>query len=230
MPVMDISNDFEDIACADFSAPVTLRIGGTTDLRIAKSLARTARIKELEPSGGYVYKQGQTFAWSRKRTEQPPLGSVVIDQYGTYWTVYQVDYVPNFHTWDVFTLQLGITEADINTATLLKATYTHGKAGEAKATWNGLFSGVLDGNSEDTVPARFQPSMETARIEFGSEYSGIVYRVLFDQTVPMQAAGGEYRIIDSEGNRYRVWKYFNEQQIAKLPVAIAVRIIEGGQE
>ena len=227
--MMNISSDFETFCTNDFGLPVTLRVGDE-DLFIAKSLSRTATVKELEPSGGYVYKQGQMFAWSRNRTDQPPLGSIVIDQYGTYWTVYQVAYVPNFHTWDVFTLNLGVVSADINTATLLKATYTHGRAGEAKATWNGLFSGVPDGNEEDTVSARFQPSMETAKIEFGSEYSGVVYRVLFDRAVPMQAAGGEYRIIDADGNRYRVWKYFNEQRIDKLPVAIAVRIIEGGQE
>jgi hypothetical protein len=105
-------------------------------------------------------------------------------------------------------------------ATILKATYTHGGAAEAVAHWH---------VEMQNVPARFQPSMEDAQIFLDAEFTKTTYRVIFAQPVPIELAGGEYRLVDSEGHRYRVVEYFDEERIDKLPVAIAVRITEGSE-
>ena len=116
-----------------------------------------------------------------------------------------------------------------NTAMILKASYGKGESNEALAIWRGYWSNKIGGRPRDTIPARFQPSDETAQIEFGSEWSKGTYRVYFDKPFPATLANGEYRVIDSEGGRYRIMRYYDEQRIDRLPVAICVRIVEGAE-
>jgi len=232
---LDISTDFEEV-CNDFQESVTLRID-STDTTLPNTMTEPYEIREMDArqqhesgetgTDAQVTKSGTLFIWSKSRSDEPPLGSVIIDSAGTYWTIYRLTNKHHVETWEAFALNLGIVTAAANQATVLKATYTKGEANEALATWYGLWSGVEGGSGEDTVAARFQPSEETARLAFGADNSLETYRVFFESPVPVDLAGGEYRLVDSDGNRYRVMKYFNEERIDKLPVAIAVRITEG---
>ena len=63
------------------------------------------------------------------------------------------------------------------------------------------------------MAARFQPSEEQARLAFGADSSREIYRVYFESPVPIDLAGGEYRLVDSDGNRFRVLQYFQEKVI-----------------
>lgn len=222
---LNIAGDFEDV-CGDFHASVVLRVGNV-DVTLPKTLNTPYTIRELEPTGAQVLRKGTLFAWSRSRSTEPPVGSIIMDPYGTYWTIYRLENVQHVETYEAFCLNLNIVTAAVNAATVLKGSYVKGRAGEAKAVWKGLWSGATTPTSQDTVEARFQPSEETARLEFGAESSLEVYRVYFESPVPMDLAGGEYRLVDSQGFRYRVVKYFNENRIDRLPVAIATRITDG---
>lgn len=224
---LDVSTDFESV-CSDFNESATLRIG-VTDTTLPSVLTEPHELKELEPAGSQVTRRGTLFVWSRSRSVEPPIGSIIIDHDGIYWTVWKTTTKQHVETYECFCLNLNIITAATNTAKILVATYGKGMAGEAKATWNGLWSGVAGGNATDTVTARFQPSEETAQLEFGAEWKKETYRVYFVQPVPVEAAGGEYRLVDSAGHRYRVVRYYNEQRIDRLPVAIAVRITEGAE-
>jgi hypothetical protein len=222
---VSISDDFEGV-CNDFFETVTLRMGNV-DILLTKVMSEPQELKELEPAGAQVTRNGTLFVWSKKRSSKPPLGSIIIDPEGTYWTIWKYTNKQHVETHEAFCLDLNIITAPENNATLLKAVYGKGAANEAKATWKGLFSDSATPTAEDTVPARFQPSEETAELEFGSEWSKETYRVYFQYPVPMEAAGGEYRLVDTDGNRYRVIKYYQEQRIDRLPVAICVRVTEG---
>ena len=223
---LDVSNDFEEV-CNDFMETVTLKVTGSSDCILVNTLSEPQEIKELEPTGAKVTRNGTLFVWSKKRSSKPPLGSQIVDHDGTYWTIWKLVDKQHVECWEAFCLNLNIVTATENVATVLVGSYVKGRANEAKVAWKGYWSGVANGNATDTVKARFQPSEETARLEFGSESSYDVFRVYFDPTKPMDLAGGEYRLVDSAGYRYRVIRYYQEERIDRLPVAIAVKITEG---
>lgn len=234
---IDLSDHFEKY-CLTWPYSATLRTM-SHDTPLTKVMRQPYTIRELDPTNAQVLKQGTLFIWSKKRSVAPPLGSVLIDDQGTYWTVYRLTNKETVETYEAFCLNLSIatapndTEVHPNTATIEKATYGKGEANEALATWAGYFTGnvpaVTDptANPTDTVTARFQPSMEDSKIQFDSEYAMETYRVTFAQKFPVELAGGDYRLADSLGNRYRIMKYFDEGRIDRFPVAIAVRIVEG---
>ena len=222
---LDISGDFENV-CNDFHEAVTLRVD-SVDLRLSNVLTEPHEIKELEPAGAQVTRNGTIFVWSKKRSIKPPLGSIIIDHEGVYWTIWKLADKQHVETYEAFALNLNIVTAAANTATVLKAEYTKGDANEAKADWYGLWSNSLGGIAADTVAARFQPSEETSKLEFGGEWSQQTYRVFFLSPVPIEATGGAYRLVDSSGQRFRVMKYYQESRIDRLPVAICVKITEG---
>ena len=210
---------------------VTLKIHGQADVFLRGCvLSEPYTIRELDPTNAQVLRQGALFVWPKKFSGQPPLGSIIVDADGTYWTVYKLTKKQQVETYEPFALNLSIMPSTANTATILKAVYTHGEAGEAKAHWRGLWSNKPNGRPRDTVPARFQPLEELAEIQFGAEFSRESYRIYFESPLPItELSGGEYRIVDSQGFRYRVVKYFQESRIDRLPVALAVRITEGAE-
>jgi len=224
---LDVSTDFEEV-CNDFHESATLRIAGV-DITLPQVLTEPYTIKELEPAGAQVTRNGTLFVWSKSRSSKPPLGSIIIDHEGYYWTIWKLEDKQHVECWEAFGLDLNIITADANEATILKATYRKAEANEARAVWKGYVSDATTPTAADVVRARFQPSAETAQLEFGADTSLEVYRVYFDGTVPSDLAGGEYRLLDSQGNRYRVLKYYNENRIDRLPVAIATRITEGSE-
>lgn len=230
MPVnlkLDFSTDFERF-CSDFNEAVTLRVANV-DLRLLSVLSEPHTIKELEPTGAQVTRNGTLFLWSKTRSSRPPIGSIIIDHDSTYWTIYRLTDKQHVETWEAFCLNLNIVTAPANKATLLVAEYSKGDANEAKATWFGLWSGTLGGNATDTVPARFQPASEDSQIEFGADWARESYKIYFDKPLPAELVGGSYRILDQDGNRYRVVQYFNEQRIDRLAIALAVRVTEGSE-
>jgi hypothetical protein len=220
----------EDLLLVDNLDSATLKVEGAEDVSLDKCVvSEPYEYKELEPTGAQVLRSGILFVWPKHLNDQPPLGSVVVDEAGAYWTIWRLTYKQHVETWEAFCLNLSIVKGDRNAATILIASYGKGGANEAQATWRGLYSGKTTPTSDDTIPARFQPSEETALLEFGSEFTKEVYRVYFEVPAPINTAGGEYRLVDSDGYRYRVVRYFNEERIDKLPVAIAVRITEGAE-
>jgi hypothetical protein len=223
--VLNISKDFEKV-CSDFHEAATLRIG-STDTHLSRVLTEPTEIKELEPSGAQVTRSGTMFVWSKRRSVQPPIGSIIIDADGAYWTVWKTTNKQHVETYEVFALNLNIVTAAANVATILKAEYGKGEANEAQATWYGLWSDVLGGTAEDTVPAKFQPSSEDASLAFGAEWTAETYRVFFLTPLPSELAGGEYRLVNSAGERFRVVQYYQEGRIDRLPVAICTKITEG---
>ena len=238
MVSFDPSGDFENV-CNDFHEQITLRVDGAdTTLSMAMSEPYTLRELDAASEGGVrgqeaygtnaqVLRRGTMFIWSKSRSSEPPVGETIIDVDGTYWTIWKIVNKQHVETWEAFCLNLNILTADANEAVVLKGTYGKGCANEAKVTWNGLWSGVEGGNSEDVVEAHFQPSEETAKLMFGAEVSREIYRVYFESPIPEELAGGEYRLVDSDGDVYSVLKYFNEGRIDRLPVAICRRITEG---
>ena len=224
---MNLADNF--MLCDNLES-VILKIADQPDLIITDcAISEPVQIRELDPTNAQVLRQGTLFVWPKSVSSAPPIGSIIVDSDGVFWTVWKMVKKQHVDTWESLCLNLSIVTAPANTATILKATYTKGHANEAKAHWTGLFSGQDPAIDIDTVPARFQPSEETAELEFGAEWSKEVYRVYFQEPVPMEAAGGEYRIVDSEGQRYRVVRYFDEGRIDRLPIAISVKVTEGSE-
>jgi hypothetical protein len=222
---LDIAEDF---FLLDNLETAILKIQGQPDLTIPSVLTEPYTIRELDPTGGQVLRQGTVFVWPKVFAPAPPIGSVLVDTDGTYWTVYRIVTKGQVNTIEPFCLNLSIVTAPANTATLLKATYAHGRAGEARAIWKGFFSGQKVPTAEDTVPARFQPVDETARIEFGAEWSRQSYRVYLESPLPIQdVAGGQYHVLDSAGHHFRAVRYYDQERIDRLPVILVNKIVEG---
>jgi hypothetical protein len=224
---LDLSDDYLVI---DNRETVTFKQDGQADILLDDCvITEPYSYREMDPTGGQVLRYGTTFVWPQKLTPRPAIGSIVLDEDSIYWTVWRLLKKQHVDCWEAFCLNLNIINATANHATLLKATYDKGDANEAVASWVGLNSGSASPTAQDTVTARFQPSEETAQIMFGGEFTKTTYKVYFDDAVPIEMAGGEYRIVDGDGFRYRVMRYINEQRLDKLPMAIAVRIQEGAE-
>jgi hypothetical protein len=225
---IDPSSDFEAV-CNDFiNESATLRIGNT-DLLIPKILGEPHVLRELEPSGGYVTRNGTLFVWSKSRSSRPPLGSILIDHEGIYWTIWKIEDKQHVETWEAFCLNLNVVSKPFNWLWLLRGVYGKGEANEARADWVGYLSGVPGGDATDRIRARLQPSEETAQIEFGAEWRKETYRAYFEQPWPKEAASGDFRLIDTDGFRYRIERYYDEERIDRLPVAFCVRFTEGAE-
>jgi hypothetical protein len=234
----DIEGDFVELV--DNLESVTLRIYGQSDIYLRRVVLSEPRSwRELEPTGGQVIRQGTMFVWPQRYSPMPPLGSMIIDETGTQWIVLKLVYKGLVKTWEAMCINLSIMLApnadnvNANLATVLIASYGKGEANEPRAIWRGLWSGKSPPVSDpaatptDTVPARFQPLVELSQIQFGSEFSAEKYAIYFDTPWPRELAGGEFRIVDPSGNRYRVISYTNEERLDKLPTALVVRITEG---
>ena len=222
---IDISQDW---ALVDNLFSVTLKVAGSSDAYIPNCvLDEPTTIREMEPSGAQVLRQGTVFIWPKKFSVQPPIGSIVVDDEGTYWTVWKCIKKRALDMYEPFCLNLNIVTAATNKATLLRATYIKGGANEAVAVWHGYNSGQTTPTDADKVTARFQPSEETAKLEFGADNSQEMYRVYFSNPPAIELAGGEFRLLNSDGHSFRVLKYYCEGRIDKLAVAVCEKITEG---
>lgn len=224
---LDFSNDLVTY-CTDFLGTMTLRETGAADVSLIDCvLSEPVQTKESDLANGQVPQMDQMVVWPVAESEKPALGSVLIDSDDTYWTILAVAHKQHVECWEAKCRNLSVVTAADNVATVLKATYLKGRAGEAKAVWKGAISGETTATSEDEFPARFQPSVEQAKLEFGADTSAEVYRVYFLNTPPIELSGGEFRLVDSSGGRYRVLRYEREERIDKLAVAVCVKITEG---
>ena len=240
--------DFNWGAAMDFTTYVkdlrsaTIRVYGKPDVIIHQAVLTEPRTwRELDPTNAQVIRQGQLFIWPKRMSPEPPVGCTIIDEDGTRWIAWRVLYKDIVDTWEVTCLNLSIVlgpnaqNAKPNLATVLVASYVKGEANEAKAVWRGLFTGKRravtnpKANPTDTIPARFQPILEASQIQFGSEGSRETYAVYFDNPWPREVAGGEYRIVSPDGDRFQVMEYIKESRIESLPIAMAIRIVQGSE-
>jgi hypothetical protein len=112
---------------------------------------------------------------------------------------------------------------------LLQAIYGKGRANEAKAEWRGRFSGQWPPTTADRITAKLQPAMELAQIRYGAEWARQSYRLILQEKLDIDLAGGEFRVLDASGNHYRILELFGEARLDQFPVAMVVRIIEGAE-
>ena len=155
------------------------------------------------------------------------MGSRLIDAHGVEWTVLEVERKELIGTFTATCRRLEIEETLDDLATVLHATYTKAAAGDAKPHWKVV--------AKD-VPARFQPMTEEAIVLLGAEDTREMYRVTLAREVPIDLsddaadlAGGQWRLVDSKGQRYRITQYLNRERIDRLGVCVAVRITEGSE-
>jgi hypothetical protein len=203
----------------------TLCVAGQVDVPLSECVLTEPKTwRELDPSGGYVVRRGQTFIWPSPRSPEPPLGAVVIDEAGVYWTVLSAIYKHPVEVWEASCVNLAVYYGLDNFATILRAdSYTKNAAGEAVPVWTAI---------SPNVPARWQPLSESAEIWEDADFTKTTYRVTFGAmplNEPKQLAGGNFRLVDKAGNRFRVTEYIDEQRIDRLPIALCVRILEGAE-
>jgi hypothetical protein len=209
-----------DLQYADGLAALTLKYRDGGDLTIEQALVEPFSIAELEASKGLVTKTDRKVVWSADAGPRPKLGSVFVDDAGVYWTILRIVYREQVNNYEAQTRNLAIAMEPADRATVLRADYTKAEGNVASPQWHPVAA---------DIPARFQPSTEAARIFLGSEYTKTTYRVIFSRPVPIELAGGEYRLLDAQGYRYRVVEYLDQERIDTLPVAIAVKILEGSE-
>ena len=205
-----------------------LKVEGQTDVTLTNCiLDEPVDTHEMEPAAGQVPQMDVLKIWPAKFSVKPPLGSALVDSQGTYWTILAVRYKNMVQTYECHCRNLSIITAPINKTVVLRAVYGKGRANEARAEWHGLFSGKRPATHQDVIPARFQPAGEEAMIRFSGDWTREAYRVILDKKLPLELAGGEYRLENETGERFRILRYFDEQRIDRLPVCFAVKIVEG---
>jgi len=210
----DCANDFQYL---DGLHRMLLKPIGSEDVQLQQVLNQPVTRKEMEASKGMVQQGDRIVEWSAHESIEPPLGSVLVGADSLYWTILAVTKIEMMQTYKAQVRNLSIRSVPVNVATILHAKYKRAAGNDRKAVWSVEL---------ENIPARFQPSAEAAQIFLGGEYIKTTYRVIFQHPVPMQLAGGEYRLRDSQGWLYRVELYMDEERIDTLPVAIAVRIVE----
>jgi len=207
----------DDFRYLDGLHPATLKVIGDADTALQRVLDQPVTTKEMQASKGQVVQGDRWFLWSASESESPPLGSVLVNEDGTYWTVLAVEWTELVEVYKVQVRNLAIRPAVQNLATVLKADYVRAAGNDRRAVWHEELA---------DIPARFQPSVEDAQLFLGGDYIKTTYRVYFDAPVPVELAGGQYRLKDCRGWLYKVMMYVDEERIDTLPVAIAVRILE----
>lgn len=219
---MDLNFE-DDILYVDGWGDYTLQVSGDDDFPL-QCLEKLVTYKEIEASNGQLKRGDHIFMWQAKIHDLPPLGSVIQDSAGVDWTILTISYTPHVETYEVGCRALSVEAGLDNYATVLQAkVYGKNDSGEAVPIWTTISS---------NVPARFQPYTEEAAIFEGSDYTKATYRITFgDEPTdnPGELAGNNYRVVDQDGNRYKVTQYINEQRIDRLPVAIAIRVHEGSE-
>jgi hypothetical protein len=219
----DFTADFYSL---DNLQPLTLRIAGQADQAIPAALDGPAEWKDPDRAGGDVLEGDQMWIWPIVTTPaRPPLGSLLIDRYGTAWTILSVTRKDAVRVWEAYGRNLSVVHGLNDLASVLKASYVKSPGGEALPTWTQVLSGV---------PARFQPSAQTAQILEDSEWPKTEYHVylgvdIFAPEVPVEPASADYRLVDSAGRHFRIVQYQRAERIDALPLAVCVLIIEGSE-
>lgn len=227
MGVYDVDLSEDLLVCVGLDSFV-LKVEGAADVTLSECvMTEPVDTHEQEPSDGQAPQMDQIMVWPRSRSAKPPLGSVLVDDEDTYWTILNVRRKQHVETWETHCRNLSIVPSISNQVTLLKAVYGKGRANEARAQWQGLFSGEKPATDEDVIEARLQPAMELAQIRYGAEWARQGYRLIMKQPLDIDLAGGQYRVVDASGNRYRILELFQECRLDRYPVAMLVRIIEG---
>jgi hypothetical protein len=213
-----------DFFTLDNLQPLTLRIAGQPDQAIAKALCGPAEWSDLDKAGGQVLAGDQVWTWPVVLTPgKPPLGSTLVDQYGTNYVVLSVERVDIMNLWEARGRNLSIAYGLDNVAAVLEASYAQSPGGEAIAAWNVVLEGIA---------ARFQPIDQTAEILEDAEWPKTTYHVflgtdIFSPEIPVEPASADYRLVDSAGRHYRIVKYQRAERIDALPMAECVLVIEG---
>lgn len=226
----EIPNDLQEVVIGLHSG--VLKIEGSTDSAVNFILEEPVDTTEAEPAGGQVIKMDTLKIWPASQSVKPPLGSVIVT-HGIYWTILAVRYKHQVKTWECRCRNLSIVtnpiNPDLNRAWILKASFTKGRANEAKANWKGYISDQLPPTDEDSIVARFQPSVEDAMIRFNGEWIKDTYRVFLQDQLAIDVTGADWRAVDMNGGRYRIMSVNQEQRIDVLPILICIRIIEGSE-
>jgi hypothetical protein len=219
----DFTADFYTL---DNLEPLTLRISGQADQLIPAALNEPAEWIEADKAGGNVLEGDRLWIWPIVATPaRPPLGSLLADQYGTFWTILGVTRKDAVNVWEAHARNLSVVYGLDNLASVLEASYTKSPGGEALPTWTQVLSGI---------PARFQPFTQDAQILEDAEWPKTTYHVIlgrdiFSAEIPVEPASADYRIVDSAGRHYRIMQYQRAQRIDLLPLAVCVLIIEGAE-
>jgi hypothetical protein len=224
---MGFSFDFTaDFFTLDNLQPLKLRITGQSDQTIPQALNEPASWKDPDKAGGNVLEGDQLWVWPLVFTPgQPPLGSVLIDQYGTAWTILSIVRKDGINAWEARCRNLSIVYGLNNVAAVLEASYTKSPGGEALPTWTQVLSGI---------PARFQPVEQEAQILEDAEWPKTTYHVflgtdIFAPEIPVEPASADYRLVDLAGRHYRIMQYQRAERIDVLPLAVCVLVIEGSE-
>jgi len=229
----NIDADFSSIVDGLVAAtlkPRNTQGGWQQDVMLQHVRCRPLSRKEMEASAGKVRQGDCIFYWPLAESPEPPLGSRLVFKNET-WTLLAIDRKELIDVYQVIARNLAIEAGLDCKATVLKATYAKGAAGDAKPIWTVI--------AKD-IPARFQPLTEDVAQLISAEWTRGTFRVILGENVPLEPdsysqsgasklTGGRYRLMDSAGNHYRVTHYTNQDRIDTLPVAIAVRINEGAE-
>ena len=220
----DRSADFAYLAPGNKA--YTLCIAGQPDLVLPSVLTEPVSYREELPADGMVQQGDLLAVWPIANSQQPPLGSRLIDPAGAVWTILTVVRKDQVNTWECTARNLAVAYALDNFATVLSARYTKSPAGAAIATWTPI---------GPAIAARFQPQSQHAQIFEDAEWTKTQFTVVLSQDVldwtgyPVELTGSNYRLMDQQGRHYRVTGYSQAQRIDVLPTATAVLVLEGAE-
>jgi hypothetical protein len=214
---LDLSTDFDVM---DNKDSLTLQIDGQADQVIAEAISEPVTFSEAEPAGGQIQQGDVIWVWSTRYSTKPPLGSILVDENGDRWTVLSVTHEQHVETYAATTRNLDVVYRLDNFVSIYRATYAKNNDGEAIPTWVAIVS---------SMAARVQSTRQAAETFEGTDWTDDEYRIIMQSSIGGQIAVGDIRIVDADGNRYRVNEYIQSEQIDKLPVAICSRVIEGAE-
>ena len=204
--VFDPVGDF--VAVCDGLQAVTLADReGDTDA-VAHALRRAVSLREADASDG-LYTASDVH-WHLPQEEvagAPVLGGTITDADDEEWTILATSDDTLGDRWDCICRNLVITEQLNTLVTIQVSTSVKGETGAHEQTW---------ADQQRGVRGRLQREEGQVQSAVGTRQIDPTYKFFFRETIRLTS---RHRIVDSDGNRYRVVGYQDPERIDKLAEA-----------
>jgi hypothetical protein len=202
---LHILNDFATIL--DGGEPLTLkRRASATTIALPKAWRYSSIAQAAEPGVADVVRADAVwqFPWATA-TELPRVGDQLIDAAHDGWTILSVEIRGHRSRLRCHTRNLRIAHELNNRVELQAAVWEENEI----VGWTTL---------RTAIPARIQPDRTITNLDANPHKSTATYRIHLADDTPLNH---NHRLVDPDGNAYRVQEYTQAARIDALPVAIA---------
>lgn len=165
---------------------------------------------ESDTAGGWVGRHDAVWQFEWDDGEPlPELGDRLVDQHGESWTIRVMERHQGSSRWRIGARNLAIAYGLDRLIAIEQGVWEEGEEEPELVGWQTLYPALR---------ARVQPY----QVNVEGEGSVATFHVLLEESIPLDH---RHRIVDAEGNHYRVVRYERAERIDVLP-QVTVELVE----